>query len=168
MAKERTLLVRTVMNGLVVAVVALMLILAVHYLQLRRILKPLNDLVGFTRKVAEGDLKQRAPVADLDEVSDLGVAFNDMVAELDLGADIAFALTQGDSLQTTLDHCAEVMVRLLDVALAQIWTLREGGNRLELHGCAGMDVDGAASRLAVGALKIAASRSRASHMLPTR
>jgi methyl-accepting chemotaxis protein len=82
--------------------VALILILAVHYIQLRRILKPLNDLVGFTRKVAAGDLKQRAPVANLEEISDLGLAFNDMVAELDLTADIGRALSQGDSLQSTL------------------------------------------------------------------
>ena len=145
MAKQRTLLVRTVNNGLTVAAVALMLILAVHYIQLRRILKPLNDLVGFTRTVAAGDLKQRAPVASLEEIYDLGVAFNDMVAELDLTADIGIALTQGDSLQTTLEHCAEVIVRHLDVALAQIWTLREGENLLELQASAGMcaDMDGA-------------------------
>jgi signal transduction histidine kinase/CheY-like chemotaxis protein len=83
MAKQRALFVRTVNNGLTVALVALMLILAVHYIQLRRILHPLNDLVGFTRLVAAGDLKQRAPVANRDEISDLSVAFNDMVSDLD-------------------------------------------------------------------------------------
>ena len=157
MAKQRTLLVYTMMNGLVVAVVALMLILVVHYLQLRRILKPLNDLVGFTRKVAAGDLKQRAPVANLEEISDLGVAFNDMVAELDLTADIGIALTQGGSLQTTLDHCAKVMVRHLDVALAQIWTLREDANEIELQACAGMcpDMEGVNGLVPVGARNIA-------------
>jgi PAS domain S-box-containing protein len=154
MAKQRTLLVYTMMNGLVVAVVALMLILVVHYLQLRRILKPLNDLVGFTRKVAAGDLKLRAPVANVEEISDLGVAFNDMVAELDLTADIGMALTQGDNLQTTLDHCAEVMVRHLDVALAQIWTLREGSNLPDLRASAGMDMDAGAQQT-IGVLKVA-------------
>ena len=69
MTKQRILLVHTVNNGLTVAAVALILILAVHYIQLRRILKPLKDLVGFTRKVAAGDLKQRAPVASLEEIS---------------------------------------------------------------------------------------------------
>ena len=157
MAKQRILLVHTVNNGLTVAAVTLMLILAVHYIQLRRILKPLKDLVGFTRKVAAGDLKQRAPVASLEEIFDLGVAFNDMVAELDLTADIGIALTQGDSLQKTLEHCAEVIVRHLDVALAQIWTVREGENQLELQASAGSSasMDGANDRVPVGALKIA-------------
>jgi PAS domain S-box-containing protein len=157
MAKQRTLFLHTVMNALVVAVVALMLILVVHYLQLRRILKPLNDLVGFTRKVAAGDLKQRAPVAAQEEIFDLGVAFNDMVAELDLAADIGVALTEGGSLQTTLDHCARVIVRHLDVALAQIWTLREDENGIELQASAGMcpDIEGIEGRIPAGALNIA-------------
>jgi signal transduction histidine kinase/CheY-like chemotaxis protein len=84
MAKQRLLFLRTVANGLTVAIVALMLIFAVHYVQLRLILKPLHDLVRITRKVAAGDLKQRAPVATINEVSDLSVAFNLMVEELEV------------------------------------------------------------------------------------
>jgi len=84
MATQRLLFLRTVANGLTVAIVALMLIFAVHYVQLRRILKPLHDLVRITRKVAAGDLKQRAPLATINEVSDLSVAFNHMVEELEV------------------------------------------------------------------------------------
>jgi two-component system sensor histidine kinase/response regulator len=84
MAKQRSLLVRTVANGLTVALTAFMLILVVHYVQLRRILKPLRDLVRFAGKVAEGDLAQRAPMVNIDEVSDLATAFNHMVAELNI------------------------------------------------------------------------------------
>ncbi len=83
MARQRVLFMRTVANGLTVAIVALMLVLAVHYFQLRRILRPLHDLIGFTRRVAAGDLKQRAPVVTIDEVSDLTLAFNHMVEELE-------------------------------------------------------------------------------------
>ena len=83
MAKQRMLFARTVANGLTVAVVALILILSVHYFQLRRILRPLHDLVTFSRRVAAGDLKQRAPVVTIDEVFDLTVAFNHMVEEVD-------------------------------------------------------------------------------------
>lgn len=157
MAKQRSLLVHTVMNGLIVAIAALMLILAVHYIQLRRILKPLHDLVGFTRNVAAGDLKQRAPVTSLEEIYDLSVAFSDMAAELDLTADLGIALTQGDSLQTTLDRCAEVIVRHLDVALAQIWTLREDKSQLELQGSASRcrDMEGGNACVPVGAGRIA-------------
>jgi signal transduction histidine kinase/CheY-like chemotaxis protein len=82
MAKQQILFARTVANGLTVAIMAFMLMLAVHYAQLRRILRPLKDLVRFTRKVAAGDLTQRAPVVTIDEVSDLTVAFNHMVEEL--------------------------------------------------------------------------------------
>jgi signal transduction histidine kinase/CheY-like chemotaxis protein len=84
MAKQRLLFVRTVANGLTVAIAALMLIFVVHYVQLRRILKPLHDLVRFTGRVAAGDLTQRAPIDTIDEVSDLTVAFNHMVEELDV------------------------------------------------------------------------------------
>jgi signal transduction histidine kinase/CheY-like chemotaxis protein len=94
MAKQRLLFVRTVFNGLTVAIVALMLIWVVHYLQLRRLLKPLSGLVTFTRKVAEGDLKQRAPVAGIDEFSDLSVAFNHMVEELDVSRQELMRLVQ--------------------------------------------------------------------------
>ncbi len=82
MAKQRTLFVRTVANGFTVAIVAFVMMLAVHYVQLRRMLKPLKDLVRFTGKVAAGDLTQRAPVVRIDEVSDLTRAFNHMVEEL--------------------------------------------------------------------------------------
>jgi PAS domain S-box-containing protein len=82
MAKQRSLFLRTIVIALSVAFLALMLILAVHYLQLRRLLQPLNDLVIFTRKVAEGDLTQRAPAVSIDEISDLTAAFNHMVEEL--------------------------------------------------------------------------------------
>ena len=82
MAKQRSLFLRTIVIGLSVAFLAIGLILAVHYLQLRKLLQPLNDLVIFTRKVAEGDLTQRAPDVKVDEISDLTAAFNHMVEEL--------------------------------------------------------------------------------------
>jgi signal transduction histidine kinase/ActR/RegA family two-component response regulator len=82
MAKQQILFARTVANGFTVAIMAFMLMLAVHYAQLRRLLKPLKDLVRFTGKVAAGDLTQRAPVVSIDEVSDLTLAFNHMVEEL--------------------------------------------------------------------------------------
>ena len=82
MSKQRSLFLRTIVIGLSVAFLALGLILAVHYLQLRKLLQPLNDLVIFTRKVAEGDLTQRAPAVNIDEISDLTAAFNHMVEEL--------------------------------------------------------------------------------------
>ena len=84
MAKQRLLFVRTLANGMTVAITAMILIAAVHYFQLRRILRPLHALVTFSRRVAAGDLKQRAPVTTIDEVFDLTTAFNHMVEELEV------------------------------------------------------------------------------------
>jgi signal transduction histidine kinase len=94
MAKQRVLFVRTVANGLTVTMIALALIFLVHYFQLSRLLKPLNDLVGFTRKVAAGDLTQRAPIGNIDEISDLSVSFNHMVEELDTSREELIHLVQ--------------------------------------------------------------------------
>ncbi|MBI3666888.1 MAG: response regulator [Acidobacteria bacterium] len=94
MANQRHLFVLTVVNGLTVAFVALALIMAIHYFQLRSLLRPLNDLVTFTRKVAQGDLKQRAPAVKIDEISDLSVAFNDMVGELEVSRQELMHLVQ--------------------------------------------------------------------------
>jgi PAS domain S-box-containing protein len=74
-----------------------------------------------------------------------------------LTADIGIALTQGNSLQMTLDQCAELIVRHLNVALAQIWTLRDGENLPELQASAGIrpDIEGANVRVPAVAPKIA-------------
>ncbi len=94
MAKQQILFTRTVANGFTVAIMAFMLMLAVHYAQLRRILKPLKDLVRFTGKVAAGDLTQRAPVVSIDEVPDLTKAFNHMVEELQASRQELIGLVQ--------------------------------------------------------------------------
>ncbi|MBZ5592767.1 MAG: response regulator [Acidobacteriia bacterium] len=94
MAKQRTLFLRTVANGFTVAIAAFVLILAVHYVQFRRMLRPLKDLVRFTGRVAAGDLTQRAPVVSIDEVSDLTRAFNHMVEELQISRQELIGLVQ--------------------------------------------------------------------------
>ena len=83
MHKQQLLFRRTVNNAFTVVIITLIFILAMHYLQLRRLLRPLNALVVFTQRVAQGDLKQRAPLVDIAEISDLTLAFNHMVEELD-------------------------------------------------------------------------------------
>jgi PAS domain S-box-containing protein len=54
----------------------------VQAVQLRTLLRPLQALTGFTRRVAAGDLSSRATVVRLDEVGRLTVAFNRMIQEL--------------------------------------------------------------------------------------
>ena len=71
-------------------------------------------------------------------------------------ADVSMALTERAELPTILQHCSEAMVHHLHTAFARIWTLRPGETVLELQASAGRytHLDGAHSRIPVGALKI--------------
>jgi len=73
-----------------------------------------------------------------------------------LTSDVALALTQGDSLQDTLQSCTQALALHLDAALARIWTLNAQGNVLELQASSGLStrLDGEYSRVPVGHLKI--------------
>lgn len=73
---------RSLRFGAPLAILSLLLILAVQYSQLRRLLEPLKGLIEFTRRVGAGDLSGRAPVTRLDEVGRLSESFNRMVEEL--------------------------------------------------------------------------------------
>src|SRR5579863_377830 len=53
------------------------------------------------------------------------------------GADIGLALTQRETLSVILYHCADSMVRYLNVHLAQIWILDSGGEMMHLKAIAG-------------------------------
>ena len=65
-----------------IVILSLIVILAVQYAQLRRLLKPLKALIAFTRQVGQGQLSLRTPVEHYDEVGRLAEAFNRMVEEL--------------------------------------------------------------------------------------
>jgi PAS domain S-box-containing protein len=68
-----------------------------------------------------------------------------------LAAEIGVVLTRGGDLRTTLQLCAEGMVRYLEVAFARIWTLNEIENVLEMQASAGTytHLNGAHSRVPV-------------------
>jgi len=80
--KQQALFTRTVLDVVIVAVISMLLLLVLEYVQLRRLLGPLKSLIRFTRQVAAGDLTREAPVERLDEIGDLAMAFNDMVEAL--------------------------------------------------------------------------------------
>jgi signal transduction histidine kinase len=83
--------------------------------RLRNLLRPLRTLTEFTRRVAEGDLTSRAPVADCGEIGRLTAAFNAMVerlgatlvskqaAEAAAAAKSRFLATMGHELRTPLN-----------------------------------------------------------------
>jgi signal transduction histidine kinase/DNA-binding response OmpR family regulator len=81
--KERVLFTELARDVILFPSIILLLVRIVQYVQLRRLLRPLVGLINFTRLVAQGDLKQRAPLGAWNEVDDLSEAFNDMVAQLD-------------------------------------------------------------------------------------
>ncbi len=73
-----------------------------------------------------------------------------------LRADVAFGLTNGDSLRDFL-HCGmQCVVKHLDGAFARVWTLDPTGDMLELQASAGIytHVDGPHSRIPIGTLKV--------------
>jgi two-component system NtrC family sensor kinase len=61
----------------------------------RLIIRPVEDLVAATRRVAEGDLVTRVPATAAHELGDLGRSFNDMTARL---TETQRQLTQADKL----------------------------------------------------------------------
>ena len=66
----------------VLAIGWLLMTALIDVVQLGRLLRPLEELSQFTRKVAAGDLSGRAAVARADEVGRLTVAFNRMLERL--------------------------------------------------------------------------------------
>ena len=73
---------RTLRFSVPIVLLSLIVILAVQYAQLRRLLEPLKGLIDFTRQVGLGQRSLRAPVERQDEVGRLAEAFNRMVEEL--------------------------------------------------------------------------------------
>jgi signal transduction histidine kinase len=82
MKKQDALFARTVGLGLGAAILSAAAILGIQYFRLRRLLEPLKCLTTFTAEVGAANLTRKAPVARLDEVGQLAVAFNGMLDQL--------------------------------------------------------------------------------------
>ncbi len=89
------------------------------------------------RKQVEQTMKERAKIAAL--TGEIGVA-----------------LVKQRSLQAMLQHCAEILVDHLNIALARIWQLNESEQMLELRASAGIytHLDGLHARIPVGKFRI--------------
>jgi signal transduction histidine kinase/DNA-binding response OmpR family regulator len=83
MEKESALFAGATRDVVLTAAWALCAILVVQYVQLWHLLLPLTRLIEFTKRVAKGDLTQRAPLGAWNEINHLSAAFNDMVARVD-------------------------------------------------------------------------------------
>ncbi len=73
-----------------------------------------------------------------------------------LRADVAFGLTNGDSLRDFLNRAMHCVVKHLDGAFARVWTLNEREGMLELQSSAGIytHIDGPHCLIPVGTLKV--------------
>ncbi|MCW5982376.1 MAG: HAMP domain-containing protein [Bryobacteraceae bacterium] len=79
---QAALIRRSLINALSVAVLALALVVTFQYLLQVRLLRPLRSLIRYTKLVGEGDFRADAPVAEHDEVGQVTMAFNEMVAQI--------------------------------------------------------------------------------------
>jgi len=70
-------------SNLGVALLALVVAIGLASLWSRFIIRPVLELAGNARRMADGDLTQRASVDSSDEIGDLATAFNTMAANLD-------------------------------------------------------------------------------------
>jgi len=82
MQKQRAFFRRMLLGGVSVILIGLAAMCGAQYWGLRRLLRPLEALVRFTKMVGAGDLRHRAPVDRADEVGQLAAAFNYMVERL--------------------------------------------------------------------------------------
>jgi signal transduction histidine kinase/ActR/RegA family two-component response regulator len=92
--EQRAMLARIMRYAVAGGLVAVALVILLHFLYLRRLLLPLKALIGFTKRVGSGDLSQVAPLQRRDEVGDLAIAFNHMVKKLRETNDSLIALIE--------------------------------------------------------------------------
>ncbi|WP_371377039.1 methyl-accepting chemotaxis protein [Sporomusa aerivorans] len=70
------------MTGIIFTILGILLAVAVGFYAAGIFVKPIHELVRVTRKVAEGDLSHQAAIISKDELGQLAVDFNMMVAHL--------------------------------------------------------------------------------------
>ena len=97
--------IRALLPSLVAsALVAVAFALVVAALLSRTITKPMRDLAGGARSVAQGEYTTRVPVTGPSEVADTGAAFNEMAGEIERsrGAERSFLADISHELRTPL------------------------------------------------------------------
>jgi diguanylate cyclase (GGDEF)-like protein/PAS domain S-box-containing protein len=82
LSREEMLFRHTVEEAIAVAGVLIALIVAIQFIRMRRLFRPLEELIGFTRRVGAGGRGERIRVDQADEIADVAVAFNQMLDRL--------------------------------------------------------------------------------------
>jgi signal transduction histidine kinase len=80
--KQAALLTRTLTNAVTVALMSLVVILTFQYVLQRRLLRPLESLIEYARRVGKGNFALTTAVTRRDEIGHLAIAFNQMVAQI--------------------------------------------------------------------------------------
>jgi two-component system cell cycle sensor histidine kinase/response regulator CckA len=83
--KTNALILRTVMNGVTIAVIIAGVSILLMMLLLSRFFDPLRDIAERIRKFSEGNLSERLRIKRRDEIGMLAAAFNDMAEALQAG-----------------------------------------------------------------------------------
>ncbi len=73
---------KVIITFMVVATIGFFLIVGISYLITRSITRPLSEMVNVTQAIAKGDLSHRIRVKSKDEIGQLAMSFNRMVASL--------------------------------------------------------------------------------------
>ncbi len=80
--KQESLFERTLLGSIAVAGILIFLITLVQSYRVRKLLRPLESLIAFTRRIGAGNLQERACIHEVDEIADVAVAFNQMLDRL--------------------------------------------------------------------------------------
>ncbi len=154
-----------IFRGLLIAVIFTLASSLLVYKLTTAATKPLTLLSGAVKSVRNGKYPE-VSVSSGDEVGILTSEFNRMsraisdredtlIARAKLSAfvsDIGFVLTEGGPLQTTLQHCTDIIVTQIDAALVRIWTFSLEENAFELLASSGIYTlsDSPVNRLSAG------------------
>ncbi len=113
---------------LLVIILTVLMVLLLSVRQIRKSLTPLERLQEGTQRLAMGDLDTRVEVASHDEFQDLAGSFNRMAGQLgrqfnalEMRREISAALNPNAPLDETLQACAEILARQLDLAAVGFW-----------------------------------------------
>ena len=113
---------------LLVIILTVLMVLLLSVRQIRKSLTPLEKLQEGTRRLAIGDLDTRVEVASRDEFQDLAGSFNRMAGQLgrqfnasETRREISAALNPNAPLDETLQACAGILARQLDLAAVGFW-----------------------------------------------
>ena len=125
---------------LLVVVLAGLMVLLLSVRQIRKSLTPLEQLQEGTSRLAMGRLGTRVEITSHDEFEDLAGSFNRMAGQLgrqfnalEMRREISAKLDPNGPLDETVQACAEVLARQLDLAVVGFWLTSADGKALALR-----------------------------------